>query len=357
LTYHGARYYASWIGRWTSCDPAGVIDSVNLFEAVRGNPTTLLDANGLSTKVPIEGIGLGMSEEGIVKAAAKQGWKVSGFKGFVDGVPTFEHGERMTDKEKEMQEARDLIESTFKYDGPAIGEPTEFQPDEDVLRVEFDGKSTLMHRSVWGMVQAKAPADVRVYAWGRPDEDDDGGLGEARMAHQQESLHSREDYQLVQRFLERALELLMTPSPLLGAATPPPSDAPPTQQPPPQQQLDLFSQRQLNPLPPGAEPYQLFLFPQEAYNRRAHYNPPSSGLSRWGLSYDHNRPLVMHWYLGQYAGDLAGYNRLPQERRAHARSWYTGGIVPLRTQYAQGRALQTWSVNARANWVLPRYAK
>ena len=24
LEYHGARYYAPWLGRWTSCDPTGV---------------------------------------------------------------------------------------------------------------------------------------------------------------------------------------------------------------------------------------------------------------------------------------------------------------------------------------------
>ena len=26
FTYHGARYYAPWLGRWTSCDPAGLME-------------------------------------------------------------------------------------------------------------------------------------------------------------------------------------------------------------------------------------------------------------------------------------------------------------------------------------------
>ena len=26
LYYHGARYYAPWLGRWTACDPAGLAD-------------------------------------------------------------------------------------------------------------------------------------------------------------------------------------------------------------------------------------------------------------------------------------------------------------------------------------------
>ena len=31
LYYHGARYYAPWLARWTSCDPAGLTDGPNLY--------------------------------------------------------------------------------------------------------------------------------------------------------------------------------------------------------------------------------------------------------------------------------------------------------------------------------------
>lgn len=34
LYYHGARYYAPWLGRWISCDPEGMVDGVNLFAYV-----------------------------------------------------------------------------------------------------------------------------------------------------------------------------------------------------------------------------------------------------------------------------------------------------------------------------------
>ncbi|XXY21866.1 SpvB/TcaC N-terminal domain-containing protein [Sorangium sp. So ce216] len=46
LYYHGARYYAPWLGRWTSADPAGMVDGPNLYEYVRGNSIRLLDPNG-----------------------------------------------------------------------------------------------------------------------------------------------------------------------------------------------------------------------------------------------------------------------------------------------------------------------
>jgi RHS repeat-associated protein len=45
--YHGARYYAPWLGRWISCDSAGVGVSPNLYEYVRGNPVRYVDPSGL----------------------------------------------------------------------------------------------------------------------------------------------------------------------------------------------------------------------------------------------------------------------------------------------------------------------
>jgi RHS repeat-associated protein len=47
--YHGSRYFASWIGRWTSCDPGGLVDGFNLFAYARSNPITLKDARGTQT--------------------------------------------------------------------------------------------------------------------------------------------------------------------------------------------------------------------------------------------------------------------------------------------------------------------
>jgi RHS repeat-associated protein len=47
--YHGARYYAPWLGRWTRCDPAGFVDGVNLFAYGAGNPTGMIDPTGTET--------------------------------------------------------------------------------------------------------------------------------------------------------------------------------------------------------------------------------------------------------------------------------------------------------------------
>jgi RHS repeat-associated protein len=46
LYYHGARYYAAWLGRWTACDPAGAIDGFNLYRYVCDNPIGATDPTG-----------------------------------------------------------------------------------------------------------------------------------------------------------------------------------------------------------------------------------------------------------------------------------------------------------------------
>lgn len=47
LYYHGARYYAPWLGRWTSCDPAGLVDGPNIYQYVSGNPIIMSDPTGM----------------------------------------------------------------------------------------------------------------------------------------------------------------------------------------------------------------------------------------------------------------------------------------------------------------------
>jgi RHS repeat-associated protein len=46
LYYHGVRYYAPWVGRWTSCDPAGMTDGTNIYPYGRGNPIIFADSTG-----------------------------------------------------------------------------------------------------------------------------------------------------------------------------------------------------------------------------------------------------------------------------------------------------------------------
>jgi RHS repeat-associated protein len=49
----GARYYAAWLGRWTSADPLGIgADGPGVYNYTRGSPVVLVDPGGISDDGP-----------------------------------------------------------------------------------------------------------------------------------------------------------------------------------------------------------------------------------------------------------------------------------------------------------------
>lgn len=52
LQRHGVRYYAPWLGRWTSADPIGLGDGVNRYAYCHGGPTAATDPTGLGEVAP-----------------------------------------------------------------------------------------------------------------------------------------------------------------------------------------------------------------------------------------------------------------------------------------------------------------
>ncbi len=49
LSYHSARYYMPWTGRWLSADPAGMVDGPCLYQYSMSNPVMLRDQNGMQS--------------------------------------------------------------------------------------------------------------------------------------------------------------------------------------------------------------------------------------------------------------------------------------------------------------------
>ena len=53
FNYHGARYYAPWLGRWTSCDPSGLNTEMNLYVFCSNNPASRWDDTGFESALVV----------------------------------------------------------------------------------------------------------------------------------------------------------------------------------------------------------------------------------------------------------------------------------------------------------------
>jgi RHS repeat-associated protein len=47
LNYHQKRYLATWLGRWVSCDPRGLVDGENQYTYARNRPSDVTDSSGM----------------------------------------------------------------------------------------------------------------------------------------------------------------------------------------------------------------------------------------------------------------------------------------------------------------------
>jgi RHS repeat-associated protein len=52
LYYHGARYYAPWLGRWATPDPLGAVADLNRYAYVHDRPTRHVDPSGYGDEDP-----------------------------------------------------------------------------------------------------------------------------------------------------------------------------------------------------------------------------------------------------------------------------------------------------------------
>ena len=51
ISYHSARYYLPWLGRWVNADPIGIGDGLNIFSYASNNPVSHIDPNGQTSKL------------------------------------------------------------------------------------------------------------------------------------------------------------------------------------------------------------------------------------------------------------------------------------------------------------------
>jgi RHS repeat-associated protein len=71
--YHGARYYAPWLARWTATDASGLVDGTNLYQYCGNTPIRLSDPTGNQTADPIP-VDLGRTVHEETKKAQEKGY-------------------------------------------------------------------------------------------------------------------------------------------------------------------------------------------------------------------------------------------------------------------------------------------
>jgi len=54
LYYFGARYYVPWLGKWASCDPAGMVDGLNSYTYAQNGPLRFVDLSGTQAQESAE---------------------------------------------------------------------------------------------------------------------------------------------------------------------------------------------------------------------------------------------------------------------------------------------------------------
>ncbi|MEW2330275.1 SpvB/TcaC N-terminal domain-containing protein [Micromonospora chersina] len=87
LAYHGARFYAPWLGRWTSPDPAGLVDGPGTYTYVRGRPVSTTDPTGTQGTDPQRGSANTVGNQCIPMLGPPNGAKVPAFEPDRGGIP------------------------------------------------------------------------------------------------------------------------------------------------------------------------------------------------------------------------------------------------------------------------------
>jgi RHS repeat-associated protein len=144
LYYYGARYYVTWLGRWASCDPAGLADGLNMYAFVRDDPAGRTDPDGrVATRWFVAAIGGAITLAGVAVASGVSGGTVAtvgaavaviggAYAWFAGPFTPKEHEEFLETDLESTYPGRVLRQTTFKVKGPGTGKPVIIRPDTTV---------------------------------------------------------------------------------------------------------------------------------------------------------------------------------------------------------------------------------
>jgi RHS repeat-associated protein len=124
LSYHGARYYAPWLGRWTAPDPEGLSDGLSRYAYVRNNPVALHDPDGMQSKKKAP------AEFADIAAHSKQGSAIR------QGVKRISEHEHIRARINLVLQTLDPTTGASPYDKAAYGRSATLTIPEDMARAK-----------------------------------------------------------------------------------------------------------------------------------------------------------------------------------------------------------------------------
>jgi RHS repeat-associated protein len=133
LYYFGARYFASWLARWASCDPKGIADGLNLYVYAANNPLRFIDSTGRqSSESSVGGIDPTTPAPPETSGAGMQG--TSG--GELPGEdPLFQRPDN-----EELEHRNERIDTVPHYN---VADLPQAQPDDRVAKFVTDARSAM----------------------------------------------------------------------------------------------------------------------------------------------------------------------------------------------------------------------
>ena len=134
LSYHSARYYATWLGRWASCDPIGPASSLNLYTYGADCPTRLADPSGKDPQQPQTSGAAGSEDEHKPQMAGPAAVNVK---------DAAERERYNAAKKAAARDAEDTIKTLSKEPGneeAAAKAALDASKNRNVLRTETQGK-------------------------------------------------------------------------------------------------------------------------------------------------------------------------------------------------------------------------
>lgn len=337
LCYHTTRTLATWLGIWTACDHELIDGGINVYQCSAGNPISNVDPQGTQPK-SWSGGPRSFSDRspegevlpgGVVEVPANpEGTPVPPPQSGIQLDPAKYGGLLLGPAMLELQ-IRDSVEASFRrplserlHDELEYGRQRYLQSQMPTLSATPmpDFFAGIPHKEALrqGM---QAPA-VGVLAWGL------GGPTATLSAFAAMDGLSLGAAIRERDYLSIGLFAGMT---AVGFG------------------ISRFSKA--DPLPAGVQPYQLELFPTEAFVRDTHYGwhrPFKPLIPRLlGWTFDHTPPVVQHYYVGPGGGRLAGFNLTQFEREAWVRSWSEHRWASSAFQSRQGAEMKQYSMGMK----------